>query len=109
MTWPLTGYLEPTVILFYPGIIHDHDLRQLLSLATNSTKCHLGKKPTRDSPALVSAVKAFDKLAIETEDPVVALIKLTQSKRLGAVDLKDAKENKLNLICLLLPIAKQKI
>jgi hypothetical protein len=54
------------------------------------------KKPTRDSPALVSAVEAFDKLAIETEDPVVALIKLMQSKRLSAADLKDAKENKLN-------------
>jgi hypothetical protein len=54
------------------------------------------KKPTRDSHALVSAVEAFDKLAIETEDPVVALIKLMQSKRLSAADLKDAKENKLN-------------
>ena len=54
------------------------------------------KKPTRDSPALMSAVDAFDKLAIETEDPVVALIKLMQSKRLSAADLKDAKENKLN-------------
>lgn len=49
------------------------------------------KKPTRDSPALVSAVEAFDKLAIETEDPVVALIKLMQSKRLSVADLKDAK------------------
>ena len=54
------------------------------------------KKPTRDSPALVSAVDAFDKLAIEIEDPVVALIKLMQSKRLSAADLKDAKENRLN-------------
>jgi hypothetical protein len=54
------------------------------------------EKPTRDSLALVSAIEAFNKLAMETEDPVVALIKLMQSKRLSAADLKDAKENKLN-------------
>ena len=53
------------------------------------------KNPTRDSPALVSAVDAFDKLTAETEDLVVALIKLMQSKWLSAADLKDAKENKL--------------
>ena len=46
------------------------------------------KNPTRNSPALVSAVDAFDKLAAETEDLVVALIKLMQSKQLSAADLK---------------------
>jgi hypothetical protein len=48
------------------------------------------------SPALESAIKGFDELTLETENPVVALIKLMQAKRLNATDLKSAKESKLN-------------
>ena len=47
------------------------------------------------SPALESAIKGFDELTLETEDPVVALIKLMQAKHLNAADLKSEKENKL--------------
>ena len=52
------------------------------------------------SPALESAIKGFDELTLETEDPVVALIKLMQAKRLNATDLKSAKDSsKLNSFC----------
>jgi hypothetical protein len=72
-------------------------------------------KPTRDSLALVSAVESFNKLAMETEDPVVALIKLMQSKWLSAADLNDAKRTSLtrsltlNILYLLLHLGCRKL
>ena len=54
------------------------------------------KSSTPASPALELAIKGFDELTHETEDPVVALIKLMQAKRLNAADLKSEKESKLN-------------
>jgi CRP-like cAMP-binding protein len=70
------------------------------------------EKPTRDSLALVSAVEAFNKLAMETEDPVVALIKLMQSKRLSAADQKRASLTRsltLNILYLFLHLGCRKL